>query len=125
MSQLIKISDDKLYAKTECYSMATEVKRRRRRWLGNVPRMEQKRFRKKGLRLNLPSKRKQGRSKITLRKTFDGDYKKMELTWGTAKREKQRIELHGETGVTALSSMRRGKQRIIMPTLTFLVNLIE
>ncbi len=27
---------------------------------------------------------KQGSPKITLRKTFEGDVKKMELTWGTA-----------------------------------------
>ena len=44
--------------------------------------MEQKRIFKKGLRWNHPGKRKQGRSKITLRKTFEG-----ELTWGTAERE--------------------------------------
>ncbi len=32
---------------------------------------------------------------MALRKTFEGDFKKMELTWGTAEREaKERI--HGE-----------------------------
>ena len=30
---------------------------------------------------------KQGRPKLTLRKTFEGDLKKMELTWGMVKRE--------------------------------------
>ncbi len=45
--------------------------------------MEQKRIPKKGLRRNPPGKSKQGRTKMTLRKTF----KKMELTWGTAERE--------------------------------------
>ena len=52
-----------------------------------VLRMEQKRIPKKGLRRNPPGKRKRGRPKMTLRKTFDGDLKRMELTWGTAERE--------------------------------------
>ena len=45
-------------------------------------RMEQKRIPKKGL-----GKRKQGRPKMTLRKTFEKDFKKDDLTWGTAERE--------------------------------------
>ncbi len=49
--------------------------------------MEQKRIPKKGLRWNPPCKRKQGRPKMTLRKTYEGDFKKMELRWGTAERE--------------------------------------
>ena len=67
--------------------MATEVKHRRHRWVGHVLRMEQIRIPKKGLRWNPPGKRKQGRPKMTLRKTFEGDLKKMELTWGTAESE--------------------------------------
>ncbi len=51
--------------------MATEVKHRRHRWLGHVLRMEQKRIPKKGIRWNIPGKRKQGRPKMTLRKTFE------------------------------------------------------
>ena len=82
-----KISNDELHAKTECYSMATEVKHRRHRWLGHVLRMEQKKISKKGLRWNPPDKRKQKRPKMTLRKTFEGDLKKMSLTWGTAESE--------------------------------------
>ncbi len=35
----------------------------------------------------------------------------MELTWGTAEREKQKVEFYGEKRVAALSSMDRGKQR--------------
>ncbi len=50
-------------------------------------RMEKKRIPNKGLRWNPPGKRKQGRPKMTLRKTFEGGLKKMELTWGTAERE--------------------------------------
>ena len=42
--------------------------------------MDQKRIPKKGLKWNPPSKRKQGRPKITLRKTIEADLKKMELT---------------------------------------------
>ncbi len=49
--------------------------------------MKQKRIPKKGLRWNPPGKRKQGRPKMTMRKTFESDFKKMELTWGTAERE--------------------------------------
>ena len=37
--------------------------------------------------MNPPGKRKQGRPKMTIRKTFERDLKKMELTWGTAERE--------------------------------------
>ena len=59
--------------------MATEVKHRRHRWLGRVLRMEQKKIPNKGLRCNPTHKRKQ--------KTFEGDFKKMELTWRTAERE--------------------------------------
>ncbi len=40
-----------------------------------------------GLKMEPPGKRKQGRPKMTLRKTFEGDLKKMELTWGTAERK--------------------------------------
>ncbi len=39
------------------------------------------------IRWNPPGKRKQGRPKMTLRKTFEGDIKNMELTWGTAERD--------------------------------------
>ncbi len=54
--------------------------------------MEQKMIPKKGLRWNPPGKSKQGRPKMILRKTFEGDVTKMELTWGTTEREaKDRI----------------------------------
>ena len=42
---------------------------------------------KKDLRLNPSGKRKQGRPKMTLKKPFEGDFKKMENTWGSAERE--------------------------------------
>ena len=62
-------------------------------------RMEQKRIPKKGVRWNPPGKRKQVRPKMTLRKTFEGDFKKMELTWGTAEREaKERISRRKRNG---------------------------
>ena len=41
---------------------------------------------------NPPGKRKQGRPKMTLRKTCDEDFKKIQLTRGTAKRE---VKIHG------------------------------
>ncbi len=64
---------------------------------------------KKGLKWNPPGKRNQGRPKMTLRKTFEGDFEKMEhVEWP---REKQNVKFLGEKGVAALSSMDRGKQR--------------
>ena len=60
--------------------MATEVKHRRHRWLGHVLRMEQKRIPKKSLRWNHQGKKKQGRPKMIMRETSEGDFKKMELT---------------------------------------------
>ena len=60
---------------------------------------------------NPPGKRKQGRSKMTLRKTFEGDLKKMELTLGTAERKaKERISWRKVC--TALSSMDRRNERL-------------
>ena len=56
--------------------------------------MKQKRIPKKGLRWNLPNKKKQGWPKINLRKIFEVDFKKMELTCETA-REKQKRDCHG------------------------------
>ena len=47
--------------------------------------MEQKKIPEKGLRWNPPGNRKQGRQIMS--KTFEGDLKKMKLTWGTAERE--------------------------------------
>ncbi len=70
--------------------MATEVKHRRHRWLGHVLRMEQKRIPKKGLRWNPPGKRKQGRSKMTLRKTFEGDLKKDGTDMGNGRERSKR-----------------------------------
>ncbi len=44
------------------------------------------------------------RKKMTLRKTFEGDFKKMELTWGMAEREeKERLSWPGGKGEAALS----------------------
>ena len=45
------------------------------RGLGHLLIMEQKRIPKKGLRWNPPGKRIQGRPKMTLRKTLEGDLK--------------------------------------------------
>ncbi len=40
---------------------------------------------------------------MTLRKTFQGDFKKMELTWGKAERKAKEKEINGEKGVASLS----------------------
>ncbi len=59
-------------------------------------------------RWNPPGKRKQGRPKMTLRKTFEGDLKKMELTRGTAEREakvtfmEEKEQLHYPEWIDAL-----------------------
>ena len=67
-------------------------------------RMEQKRITKKGLRWNPLGKRRQGRPKMTLRKTFEGDLKKMELTWGTAEsKAKDRISWGKRNGCIILN----------------------
>ncbi len=75
--------------------MATEAKHRRLRLIGQLLRMEQKMIPKKDLRWNPPGKSKQEGPKMT----FQGDLKKMELTWGTAKREaKERISWRKRSG---------------------------
>ena len=66
-------------------------------------RMEQKRI--KGLRWNPPGKRKQGRPKMTLRKIFETDFKKMELSWGMAEWRSAKEKYHGDKRVAALSLM--------------------
>ena len=75
--------------------MATEVKHRRQRKLGHLLRMEQKRISKEALKWNSLDKRKQKRPKMTLKKKFERDLKKMELTWETRK-GKQKSAIHGK-----------------------------
>ncbi len=64
-----------------------------------------------GLKMESSGERKQGEPKTTLRKTFEVNFKKMELTRGTAERKRQKSELYGEKGVTALSLMDRSKEK--------------
>ena len=60
------------------------------RWLGHVLRMEQNRIPKEeGLKME------SSRQKETW-KAFEGDLKKMELTWGTAEREAKEIHSWGK-----------------------------
>ncbi len=47
---------------------------------------------------------------MALRKTFEGDFKMMELILGIAERE-EKAEFHGEKGLAALSLMDRRKLR--------------
>ena len=56
-----------------------------------------------GLKMESSGKRKQVRPKMTL-KTFEGDFKKMELTWGTAEREaKERRSWRKRSSYTILN----------------------
>ena len=56
-----------------------------------------------GLKMESSGKRKQVRPKMTL-KTFEGDFKKMELTWGTAESEaKDRISWRKRNGCIILN----------------------
>ena len=57
------ISNDDLYANTECYSMATEIKHRRHRWLGHVLRMEQKKDSLEGLKIESSRQKETGKGK--------------------------------------------------------------
>ncbi len=62
--------------------------------------------------MNPPGKRKQGRPKMTLRKNFEGDFKKMELTLGTAEREaKDRSSWRKRMGFIVLRD-RRNERKI-------------
>ncbi len=67
-----KISNDELYAKTECYSMATQKTQVARTCAQNGTEKDSQ----EGLNKNPPGKRKQGRPKMTMRKTFEGYLKK-------------------------------------------------
>ena len=40
-----------------------------------------------GLKMESSRQKETGKAKMTLRKTFEGDLKRMELTWGTAESE--------------------------------------
>ncbi len=51
-----------------------------------------------GLKMESSRQKETGKTKMTLRKTFEVDLKRMELTWGTAERD-----VHGGKGVAALS----------------------
>ena len=45
-----------------------------------------------------------GKAKMTLRKTFEGDFKKVELTWGMAERKtKDRISWRKRNGCILLN----------------------
>ncbi len=54
------------------------------RWLGHVLRMDQHSIPKVALRWTPPGKRRQGRPKITWRKTVTSELAEMHLTWGEA-----------------------------------------
>ena len=56
---------------------------------------------------------RQGRPKMTLRKTFEGDFKKMELSWGMAEREaKERISWRKKSGCIILNVYKQTKKKM-------------
>ena len=84
-----KISNEALYERAGSYSIVSEIKRRRLRWLGHVLRMPQHRIPKVALRWTPPGKRKRGRPKHTWRRTVIDELDEMKLTWGEAERKAQ------------------------------------
>ncbi len=65
------------------------------------------------LRWNPPGKRKQGRPKMTLTKTLEGDLKKMELKWGTAKSvAKDRNSCQKKMAAISLMDRRNKRRRM-------------
>ncbi len=69
-----KISNGELYAKTECYSMATEVVARTRVQKGTEKESQE------GLKMESSRQKETVSAKNDHEKTFEGDLKKMELT---------------------------------------------
>ncbi len=61
-----------------------------------------------GLKMESSRQKEKGKAKNDAEKNLWKDLEKMLLIWGTAE-----IEVHGEKGVPALSSIDRGKQRRI------------
>ena len=57
-----------------------------------------------GLKIESSRQKETGKAKIDPEKTLEGDFKKMELTWGTAKREaKDRIAWRKRNGCIILN----------------------
>ena len=75
-----------LYAKTNFEPIQTKIKRRRLRWLGHILMMSHYRIPRVTLRLTPQVKRKQGRPKVTWRRTVEKEIKVMGLTWGEAEK---------------------------------------
>ncbi len=57
-----------------------------------------------GLKMASSRQKETGKSKMTLRKSFEGDFKNMELTWETAEREaKERHSLRKRSSYIILN----------------------
>ena len=64
-----------------------------------------------GLKMESPRQKETGKAKMTLRKTFEGDLKKMELRCGTAESEaKDRISWRKGNGCFILNGKRQQKK---------------
>ena len=77
------ITNEELHRKTDATSLATQIKKRRWRWLGHVCRMSPGALPKTALRWTADGKRRRGRPKETWRRTVEKEMKECGLTWNT------------------------------------------
>ena len=77
------ITNEELHRKTNATSLATQIKKRRWRWLGHVCRMLPVALPKTALRWTADGKRRRGRPKEIRRRTVEKEMKECSLTWNT------------------------------------------
>ncbi|KAI0228948.1 putative uncharacterized transposon-derived protein F52C9.6 [Lamellibrachia satsuma] len=77
------ITNEELHRKTDATSLATQIKKRRWRWLGHVYRMSPGALPKTALRWTADGKRRHGRPKETWRRTVEKEMTECGLTWNT------------------------------------------
>ena len=77
------ITNDELLRNTDATSLATQIKKRRWRWLGHVCRMSPGALPKTALRWTADGKTRRGRPKETWRRTVEKEMKECGLTWNT------------------------------------------
>ena len=77
------ITNEELHRETDATSLATQIKKRRWRWLGHVCRMSPGAMPKTALRWTADGKRRRGRPKETWRRTVEKEKKECGLTWNT------------------------------------------
>ena len=77
------ITNEELHHKTDATSLATQIKKRRWRWLGQVCRTLPGALPKTALRWTADGKKRRGRPKETRRRTVEKEMKECSLTWNT------------------------------------------